>query len=437
VSQQVRSTFVVSEPSEIVQALVGLKDVRVLYYERRGPEVELVIEQVLSDPRCPDCGGAARVKERPLVRYVDLPVYGLPMRLGWRKHRMHCVDPGCPKRSWVLGDHRIAAKSCLLTTRAAKWATVQVGGGRTVSEVAGELDCDWHTVNDAVTTYGEALLAADRKRLSRTVAIGLDETSFVRVADAHTSYATTVCDVEHHQIIDILPSRHFVDVAGFLDKQPAAWKHRIRYGALDMSATYAAVYSVILPKAAQVVDSFHVISLANRALDQIRRRVQTEQTGHRGRRDDPLYRARRVLLVGEERLDTKAAQRLASLLALGDPNAEVAIAYRVKERLREFYRCQNPDTARAMLEELIEHCRRHTMPPELHTLGRTLHQWLDKICNYHLAKVSNGPTEALNNLIKRIKRIGFGFRNFDNYRIRVLLYAGKPNWRVLTSIVVQ
>jgi transposase len=437
VSQQVRSTFVVSEPSEIVLALVGLKDVRVLYYERRGPEVELVIEQVVSDPRCPGCGGQAWVKERPLVRYVDLPVYGTPMRLGWRKHRMRCPDPTCSRRSWVLSDHRIAAKGCLLTTRAAKWVTVQVGTGRTVSEVAGELDCDWHTVNDAVTTYGEALLAADRKRLNHTVAIGLDETSFVRLADAHTSYATTVCDVEHHQIIDILPSRHFVDVAGFLDKQPAAWKHRIRYGALDMSATYAAVYSVILPKAAQVVDSFHVISLANRALDQVRRRVQNEQTGHRGRRDDPLYRARRVLLVGEERLDDKAAARLASLLSLGDPDAEVAVTYRAKERLREFYRCPNPDTARAMLAELIEHCRRRTMPPELQKLGRTLHQWLDKICNYHLARISNGPTEALNNLIKRIKRIGFGFRNFDNYRIRALLYAGKPNWRVLGSIVVQ
>jgi transposase len=213
----------VSEPSEIVRALVGLKDVRVLYYERRGPEVELVIEQVVTDPRCPGCDGAARVKDRPLVRYVDLPVYGVPMRLGWRKHRMRCPDPGCPRRSWVLGDHRIAAKSCLLTTRAAKWATVQVGTGRTVSEVAAELDCDWHTVNDAVTTYGSALLAADRKRLTKTRAIGLDETNFVRLGGhAQAEYATTVCDVEHHQVIDILPSRHFVDVAGFLDKQPAA-----------------------------------------------------------------------------------------------------------------------------------------------------------------------------------------------------------------------
>ncbi len=46
-------------------------------------------------------------------------------------------------------------------------------------------------------------------------------------------------------------------------------------------------------------------------------------------------------------------------------------------------------------------------------------------------------TEAINNLIKRIKRVGFGFRNFENYRIRALLYAGKPNWRVLGSIVVR
>ena len=96
------------------------------------------------------------MKERPVVHYVDLPVYGTPMSLAWKKHRMRCVNERCAKKTWMLGDHRIAAKNCLLTTRAAKWATVQVGTGRTVSEVASELACDWHTVNDAVITYGEA-----------------------------------------------------------------------------------------------------------------------------------------------------------------------------------------------------------------------------------------------------------------------------------------
>ena len=436
-SQQSRSTYVITDPTQILAALVGLKDVEVLHLERRGPDVELAIEQVIGEIRCPACREVAQVKDRPRVRYIDLPVYGSPMRLCWKKHRMRCANRRCAKRSWVLSDHRIAAKNCLLTTRAAKWATRQIGDGRTVKEVAAELACDWHTVNDAVTTYGEALLEADRKRLNKTSAIGLDETSFVHLAGSRTDYATTVADVEHHQILDILPSRHYVDVAAWLDKQPRSWKERIEYGALDMSNTYAAVYSVVLPQAAQVVDPFHVISLANRSLDAIRRRVQVEQLGHRGRRDDPLYRARRLLLMGEEKLSDEATERLASLLSLGDPGAEVAIAYRVKERLRDFYRCADPDEAEAMLLELQHHCLKKAMPPEIRRLGRTIKNWFAKIVNFHLARISNGPTEALNNLIKRIKRIGFGFRNFENYRIRALLYAGKPNWRVLGSIVVR
>jgi len=211
----------------------------------------------------------------------------------------------------------------------------------------------------------------------------------------------------------------------------------VRYGALDLSPTYAAVCSVVLPQAKQVVDSFHAVQLANRALDAVRRRVQAQQTGHRGRKDDPLYRARRALLMGEEKLDAQAAERLASLLALGDPGAEVAIAYRVKERLRDFYSTADPSEARQLLEDLKEHCLRPAMPPEVQKLGRTIGRWFDKLCNYHLAKVTNGPTESINNLLKRIKRIGFGFRNFENYRVRALLYAGRPNWRVLGSIVVR
>ena len=64
----------------------------------------------------------------------------------------------------------------------------------------------------------------------------------MKLGGHHTSYATTVTDVEHHQIIDILPTRSFVDVAGFLDHQSEAWKSRVTYGALDMSNVYAAVY---------------------------------------------------------------------------------------------------------------------------------------------------------------------------------------------------
>ena len=78
--------------------------------------------------------------------------------------------------------------------------------------------------------------------------------------------------------------------------------------------------------------------------------------------------------------------------------------------------------------------RDESCPPEVNKLGRTIARWCSPITNWHLSKVTNGPTEALNNLIKRVKRAAFGFRNFANYRIRALLYAGKPNWDLLPAV---
>ena len=314
------------------------------------------------------------MKERPVVHYVDLPVYGTPMSLAWKKHRMRCVNERCAKKTWMLSDHRIAAKKCLLTTRAAKWATRQVGDGRTVKEVAAELACDWHTVNDAVTTYGEALLEADRKRLNKTTAIGLDETSFVRLsAKAHTDYATTVADVEHHQIIEILPSRNYVDVAALAGQtaQGLEGAHPLRRprhvdhlcGRLLGRLAQGGPGGRPLPRhrPGQPGPRHHPPAGAD-----------TSRAGDATRRNDPLYRARRLLLIGEESLGDEAAQRLRSLLELGDPGAEVAIAYRVKERLRDFYRTDDPDEARALLDELQRHCVKKAMPPEIQRLGRTI-----------------------------------------------------------------
>ena len=73
-------------------------------------------------------------------------------------------------------------------------------------------------------------------------------------------------------------------------------------------------------------------------------------------------------------------------------------------------------------------------PPEINKLGRTLLRWKHQIAAWHTSHVSNGPTEAVNNLVKRVKRVAFGMTNYQNYRIRALLYAGKPNWELLATI---
>ena len=133
--------------------------------------------------RAASCRRPAALKDRDAVELVDLPVFGRPARLVWRKQRW-CCPATCPVGSWTGEDPPIAAPRLALTDRAGRWATEQVGRhGRTVSEVADDLGCDWHTVNDAVIAYGTALVDDDPDRIGEPTAVGIDETLVRRGSD--------------------------------------------------------------------------------------------------------------------------------------------------------------------------------------------------------------------------------------------------------------
>lgn len=208
----------------------------------------------------------------------------------------------------------------------------------------------------------------------------------------------------------------------------------MRYGVLDLSGPYRKTFDDTLPHAVQVADPFHLVRLANEKLDECRRRVQNETLGHRGHKYDPLYRARRLLTKAHERLDEKGEARLVGLLRAGDPHREVQTAWHAKEVVRSIYEIDDPATADEFVTELAQDLQDESCPPEVRSLGRTITRWKNQIVAWHEARTSNGPTEAINNLIKRIKRVGFGFRRFAHYRIRVLLYAGRPNWQLLATV---
>ena len=108
--------------------------------------------------------------------------------------------------------------------------------------------------------------------------------------------------------------------------------------------------------------------------------------------------------------------------------------WHAKEVVRSIYDITDPQLAHDFVDELALTSKTRRIPIEVRSLGRTIARWRDQIVAWHEAFVSNGPTEAINNLIKRIKRIGFGFRKFVHYRIRVLLYTGKPNWDQLATV---
>ena len=174
--------------------------------------------------------------------------------------------------------------------------------------------------------------------------------------------------------------------------------------------------------------------VANDRLDDTRRRVQQEVLGHRGRKHDPLYRTRRLLVMADERLTDHARQRRQGLLAAGDPRGQVADAWTAKEAVREIYRIGDPDLALDWITELAATLSDGAYGPEVRRLGRTLRRWRHQIAAWHTSRASNGPTEAINNLTKRIKRVAFGITNWTHWRVRVLLYAGRPDWSKLPFI---
>ena len=424
-----------TDPTRMCALLVGLANVTIRGVGEWPSWLRIEIETRASRPDCAGCGTAAWDHGQREVLLVDLPVFGRPARLAWRKQRWSCPNRSCPIVTWTEQDPQIASERCALTTRAARWATLQVGRhGRAVSEVADDLGCDWHTVMDAVVLFGGPLID-DPARFATVNAVGLDETLYVREGRYRRQlWSTQIVDVQRGQLLDVVAGRDVSGCCAWFAARPQAWCDRVRWATLDLSNSYRTVFDTMLPNAVQVADPFHVVRLANTALDECRRRVQNDIVGHRGRKDDPLYRARRRLTMAAERLSIDGRERLMGLLAAGDPAREVWFAWNAKEVVRQIYDHTNVELAAAWVAEIGRDFTDPEMPFEVRRLGRTIANWAAQIVAWHQSHVSNGPTEAINNLVKRVKRTAFGFRRFEHYRIRALLYAGKPNWDLLDQL---
>ena len=414
---------------------VNLDGVRLIKIDDEAvvPEVHVELERSLVG--CPTCRVVAVVKDRHPVTLVDLTMAGRKIILVWNKRRFRCAEQGCPAGTWTEVDERIAAPRLKMTDRAGRWATFEVGkNGRTVAEVAEHLSCDWHTINDAVLAYGQALVDHP-ERFGDVSSIGLDEHLMVKVGERRRQqFVTAIVDVDRGQLLDVVPDRKAEAPTTWLRARGEDWLGNVSAGTLDLSSTYRSVFTAVLPHVELVADPFHVVRHATAQVDLARRRVQNEVFGHRGRKDDPLYRARRLLTMAAERLDENGTEKMLGLVRAGDRYGQVEMTWSAKEAVSELYTVPDHDLAGQFIDELIRDMADTAWPIEVRALSRTLKRWRNEIIAWHKLHITNGPTEAMNNLAKRVKRVAFGFRSFRNYRIRALLYAGKPNWDLLATI---
>ena len=330
--------------------MLGMPGMRVLDAQDVDGELEITVETVDGDGWCQQCGVKARSKGRRDTVVRDVSGFDRPVRLRWRKRRWRCPEPACPVRTWTEQHAAIAARA-VWTDRAQQAACRRVGkDGTSVAQTAREYGVGWATVMRAVERHGRPLVD-DPARVAGVTHLGVDETAWLSANRSHhTLFVSGLVDTRTGQLLDVVEDRTARAVTSWLARRDPRWLARIGVVALDPYRGYATAMGVHLGHATLVVDHWHVVRLANQCVEEVRRRVQQETLGHRGRAGDPLYRVRKLAVMAAERLDAHGWHRLAIGLRAGDPDGQVAAAWQLKELVRGLFRAADIDAARGVFD---------------------------------------------------------------------------------------
>ncbi len=383
---------------------------------------------------CAGCGGRARSKGRREVVLRDAPDGGgRPRRVVWDKRVWACPDRECATRSWTE-QASLAQPRRVLAERAAAWAVDRLAAVEgSVASLARQLGVGWRTVWAADAERADAERAdAERADAGAVAHLGFDETVMASASRRRRRrFITAAVDAGTGRVVDVFEGRDAADLRAWMHQQPRWWAGAVEVVCVDPHEGYRSAVSslrsdgVLAQTARVAVDPFHIVRLANQALTKCRQRTQNQALGHRGRTGDPLYGARKLLLMGAERLDDAGWDRLQQALGAGDPYDEVADCWQAKEKVRAVFKTIDPDQASDRLDDAIRWCAAPEAAPELHRLARTLDRWRTEIETSVATGTHNGRTEAANAKTKDVKRSARGFTNLANYRLRILLAAGR------------
>ena len=382
--------------------LVGYDYVRTRY---EGRNITFTIRHKRGKLRCSVCRGReVMMRGTTMRRFRTVPMGSKGVFFDLEVQRVGCLRCGSIRQvSLGFADPRFSY------THAFERYALELSKHMTIQDVARHLSVSWDVIKEMQKR--DLTRRFSKPCLRDLQMIAIDEIS---VRKGHR-YLTIVLDMISGAVIFVGNGKGSDALDPFWKKVKRA-KAKIEAVAMDMSPAYISAVSVHLPQAAIVFDHFHVIKLFNDKLSELRRDLYHEAKDLLQKK--VLKGTRWLLLKNPEKLDTAKGERkrLADALQLNQP---LACAYYLKEDLRQVWLQPNKDKAQLVLADWIKKAETSGIKM-LMKFAKTLAAFQSGILSYYDYRISSASLEGTNNKIKTMKRMAYGFRDIEFFKLKIM-----------------
>ena len=358
--------------------------------------------------KCPECGRECSIHDcAPERTWRHLDTMQFTTLIRTRTPRADCPEHGVKTMQvpWAAPQGRFT----LLFER---FAVEVLLASASVSQACTLLGIGWDTAQEIMRRAVQRGL--ERRQLDRLKYLGMDEKSFRR----GQSYITLLTDLEESRVLDVVEERTAEAAGQLWDTLSPEQKQGVEAVAVDMWEPFIQTIQTQLPEADIVHDKFHVSSYLGEAVDKVRRQEHKELLAQG---DETLKGTRQLWLYNPQNFSPEQAEEFS---ALKDLQLKVARAWAAKELFSKFWEYQEEGWARRFFKDWFGWVSRSRLKPVVE-VAQMLKRHLDNLLTYLKHHITNAATEGLNSKIQSLKSAARGFRNFQNYRIRILFFCGK------------
>jgi transposase len=367
-----------------------------------GGKLHLHCYSILEETICPHCLKKLSFVKKKDVRIVrDLPITGNIVELHLISRQFHCTD--CNR---YVHEHFDFVDSSRSMTKRYQQYVYQCCKNSSIERVVLQENIVWDSVQSIFTRYAKK--ETQFLKQYQPTRIGIDEFALKK---GHKDFATVIVDLDKGYVIDVLNFRTKEELIAYFKAKGAEFCAKIKVFSCDLWDGFMATAKAVFPNADIVADRFHFFKLLNDVLDKERKLL-----GHQFKNDSDYKAIKWLLFKHWEHLDEKQKRQLLKAFRKSPVLRQL---YFAKNELRNVFQTSfSKEEARQIIRQWIEQAK-ELNHAKLNTFINTLENYFENILNFFTHRVSNGIVEGINNVIKVIKRNGYGFRNFANFKLKI------------------